>query len=761
MRRDSQNIQDDDNFTLLLDTFYDRRNGYFMQTNALGALRDQQISDERNVNRDWNTVWDTKVGRDDKGYTVEMVIPFKSLRYKATGAQTWGINFRRIVRWKNEVSFLSAVPASLGTRAAYRFSSAATLVGIELPRQSRNFELKPYATSGMITNHQAVPALSNDLSGDLGVDGKYGLTKGLTADFTVNTDFAQVEDDDQQVNFTRNSLFFQEKREFFLEGQGIFAFGGVSPRPPGGDGDGNLPANNSAPPLTPVMFFSRQIGLSDGREVPIRGGARVTGRAGAYTLGLLNIQTGASEEAGAVATNFSAIRVRRDILRRSTIGLIGTYRPQRPGGAAGSNEVVGADATLAFFQNLTINTYYARSRTPGVTADDSSYLAKVDYTGDRYGLSAERLSVGEGFNPEIGFMRRRSFRRTFGLARFSPRPQSSPTFRKLIFEGSVDYITDRDGRLETRDVTGTFQIDLQSGDQWSNDIVRTYEFLAKPFSVGGVVVAPGGYDFQDYRTTYYLAPQHWLAGRLTFARGTFYDGDKTEVGYAGRLDVGSRIGFEPRLSINWVDLPGGRFTAKLVGARLGLTMSPRMALTSLLQYNSSRRVADVERTLPMGISARQRSFRRVQRWPRHALIRFFQPAKSIGRHQSHTAVSLVAPALAASRRGVLPRPLPRAACRRGLRFGASATKEVHHAVVPFVTRVLVEPILRLYQRKRCRPRSRPGFRIMGRELVVDRIRIDAREPFDQTQGVPRSPEVRPIGEIRRLDHQGIALPAAA
>ena len=587
MRRDNQNIQDDDSFTVLLDTFYDRRNGYFMQTNTLGALRDQQISDERNANRDWNTVWDTKVQRDDMGYTVEMVIPFKSLRYTTTGAQTWGVNFRRIVSWKNEVSFLSGVPASLGVRGAYRFSQAATLVGIVLTGQSRNFELKPFATSAMITNHQSVPALSNDLDGKVGLDGKYGLTKGLTADFTVNTDFSQVEDDEQQVNFTRFSLFYPEKREFFLEGQGIFAFGGVNPRPPGGDGNGNFPANNSAPPLTPVMFFSRQIGISNKQEVPIRAGARVSGRTGPYTLGLLNIQTAASEPAAAVATNFSVIRVRRDILRRSTIGLIGTYRPQRALGAPGSNEVLGADATLSFFQNLTLNTYYARSQTPGVTAGDSSYLAKVDYTGDRYGLSAERLSVGEGFKPEIGFMRRTAFQRTFGLARFSPRPQASPTIRKLIFEGRIDYIADPTGRLETRDAQGTFQIDLQSGDQWQNEVVSSYEFLVDLFLVEGVVVEPGGYDFLEFRTTYYFAPQHWLAGRATFASGSFYGGDKTEAGYTGRLDLGSRISLEPRVSISCGELPGGRFTTKLISVRPGFSMSPRMAVTGLIQYNSS------------------------------------------------------------------------------------------------------------------------------------------------------------------------------
>lgn len=584
-RRDNQNIQDGDSLTILLDTFYDRRTGYFLQTNPLGALRDQQVNDERSANVDWNTVWDTKVKRDEKGWTVEMVVPFKSLRYKASGAQTWSINFRRIVRWKNETSYLSLVPASAGSRGVFKFSSAGTLVGIDVPVQSRNLELKPYLKSGLTTNLQAQPALLNDVNGDGGLDVKYGLTKGLTADFTVNTDFAQAEQDEQQVNLTRFSLFFPEKREFFLEGQGIFAFAGVQSTIPG-NSYGPLQPSSQATPLTPILFFSRQIGLSKGQQVPIRGGARVTGRAGAYSVGLLNIETGPSALAGAKATNFSVVRVKRDILRRSAIGLIGALRPE-PGGA-GSNQVFGADAALAFFQNLTINSYYARTRTPGLVGDASSYLAKVDYAGDRYGLNVERLTVDEAFNPEIGFLYRRAFRRTFGLARFSPRPHSNRVIRKLTWEGSLDYITNPAERLDTREALGAFRMDLSSGDQWSSVFSRKYEFLERPFQIAsGVVVAPGGYGFQEYRATYYLAPQRKMSGTFNFIRGSFYSGDRTEAGYSGRLDLGPTLGIEPRISIDWVNLPTGRFTSKLVGARVGVTMTPRMAVTGLVQYNSS------------------------------------------------------------------------------------------------------------------------------------------------------------------------------
>jgi hypothetical protein len=455
-RRDNQNIQDGDSLTILLDTFYDRRTGYFLQTNPIGAVRDSQIADERNANADWNTVWDTKVHRDDKGWTVEMVIPFKSLRYSAGSEQVWGLNVRRIVRWKNEVSYLSPVPIAAGGRGVFKMSSAGSLVGISLTGESRNLEVKPYLKSGLTTNLQTRPVVSNDPSADIGVDVKYGVTKGLTADFTVNTDFAQSEQDEQQVNLTRFSLFFPEKREFFLEGQGIFAFAGVQSTV-SGNAYAAIQPSTQAPPLTPIMFFSRQIGLNGGQEVPIRAGARMTGHVGAYSVGLLNIQTGALPAAGIEGTNSSVVRIKRDILRRSAIGVIGTLRPKP--GDAGSNGLYGADATFALFDNLTINSYYARTHTPGITTDPSSHLAKVDYAGDRYGLNVEHLKVGEGFNPEIGFLYRQAFQRNFGLARFSPRPRSSRTIRKLTWEGSLDYITNPDGRLDSRDATAAFRMD--------------------------------------------------------------------------------------------------------------------------------------------------------------------------------------------------------------------------------------------------------------------------------------------------------------
>ena len=211
MRRDGPNMwQGNDIVTFMFDTFYDRRNSVNFVVNALGGRQDGQVTNERQWNGDWNTVWSARAARFEGGWTVETAIPFKSLRYQPGRTQIWGFNAFRTNRWKNEISYVTRVPAARGQSALYQGSVEATVVGLEVPSGSRNLELKPYVISDVTTSRAS--DLSNDVSGDIGVDAKYGLTQNLTADLTYNPDFAQVEADEQQVNLTRFSLFFPEKR---------------------------------------------------------------------------------------------------------------------------------------------------------------------------------------------------------------------------------------------------------------------------------------------------------------------------------------------------------------------------------------------------------------------------------------------------------------------------------------------------------------------------------------------------------------------
>jgi hypothetical protein len=417
---------------------------------------------------------------------------------------------------------------------------------------------------------------------------KYGLTKGLTADFTYNTDFAQVEDDEQQVNLTRFNLFFPEKREFFLEGQGIFAFAGQQGGG-GGVAGGGGGIRSSATNLQPVLFFSRRIGIQGSQLVPIQAGARVTGRAGKYAIGLLNIQSDENEEVGAASTNFSVIRVRRDILRRSTVGFMATRRHPSSLAGTGSNTVAGIDANFALFQDLFVRSFYARTDTRGAGDDAASYRAELEYAADRYGVQIEHLTVGRDFNPEVGFLRREAFHRNAALLRFSPRPVNRfKNVRKFSYETSFDYITNPQGALETREVQGTFKTELQNSDVGTVEYTRTFEWIPTAFTIArDVSIRPGSYHFQDLKGTYQLGNQHKVSGTLTLARGTFWGGTKTEAGYRGRVELSYRFYLEPGLTFNIVKLPVGAFTTKLISTRATFTLTPRIFTSALVQYNSS------------------------------------------------------------------------------------------------------------------------------------------------------------------------------
>ena len=594
MQRDSFQLINNDGFIVVFDTFYDRRNGFAFRVNPIGGFSDQQVTDEGNPNPDWNPVWDVRTGRFDGGWTVEMEIPFKSLRFRPGAEQVWGIQLGRDIRSNYEESYLTAVPISAGP-GQFRLSVAGTLVGLQVPEGNRTFEIKPWAIGSLNTDRAADPPVSNDGDGDGGVDVKYGLTENLTADFTWNTDFAQVEVDEQQINLTRFSLFFPEKREFFLESQGIFDFGRAAGFGGfGGSTRGNLTAAPGVfgPGDSPTLFFSRRIGLVDqGRTVPIVGGGRLTGKAGDFSIGAINIRTGDAPAADAVATNFSVLRVKRDVLRRSRVGALFTNRSVSLKGD-GANQAYGADASFSFHDNVNLYGYYARTNTPGLEGDDESYQAAFSYEGDLYGLLVDHLLVGGNFNPEVGFMRREDFRRTYAYAQFSPRPEGIAAVRQFTWAGSLDYIENGAGQLETRILSGRFQTSFENSDSLSADVQQDYEFLARPFPItGGVTIPVGGYQFRDFQVSYRMGPHRRVAGGLSLQHGEFFDGDITAVGYSrGRVEVSRQFAVEPSVSLNRITLPHGRFTARVAAARLTATFTPRMFASALLQYNSTNNV---------------------------------------------------------------------------------------------------------------------------------------------------------------------------
>ena len=591
-RRDSSPLRQNDHVGVGFDTFYDRRSGFMFYASPLAAFSDYSVIDEGAPNSDWNPVWNVRTGRFDGGWTMEMIIPFKSLRYHGGQNQTWGFQVRRSIRRKNEWAYLTGLPASMGGPLGLnRVSLYGSATGIDVPEGGRRLEVKPYVFGRNTTDRVRTPPIANTIDGQVGLDVKYGITADLVADLTYNTDFAQVEVDEQQVNLTRFSLFFPEKRDFFLEGRGIFDFGrggAGAGGGGGGGGGGGLASSFGGPSSTPTLFYSRRIGLNRGRVVPIELGARVTGKAGKFGVGLLNIQGDNESVSATPSTNFTVLRVKRDILKNGAIGAMFTGR-SASNVAPGSNQAYGVDAAFGFFQNLTVGAYYARTQTEGLQGDDDSYQARLDYFADRYGAKVEHLKVGDNFNPEIGFVQRDNFTRSFASVRFSPRPKNLKGIRKLTYQADLEYLKNGAGVLETRVQVGKLGVEFENSDFFNVEATRDYEFLPRPFAVvTGVTIPAGGYSFDDVQFSYSLGAQRRIAGTITTQLGQFWNGTIRTLSYtAARVSLRKQFSIEPTAQYTRVTLPQGDVTAKLLRTRADYAFSPRMFASALVQYNST------------------------------------------------------------------------------------------------------------------------------------------------------------------------------
>ena len=591
LRRDTGGLRNNDHIGVMFDTFYDRRSGFAFYTNPLGARADYSVVDEGGSNTDWNPVWTSKTGRFDGGWTVEMAIPLKSIRYRPGANQTWGIQLRRSIRRKNEWAYLTPVPRILaGPQALNRISSGGTLVGLDLPPAGRNIELKPYAVSRVTTDRLRTPAISDDFGGDVGGDVKYQITPNLTLDATVNTDFAQVEIDEQQVNLTRFSLFFPEKRDFFLEGRGIFDFAR------GGLGVASISDVSD----TPYLFYSRRIGLNRGRVVPIDGGGRVTGKVGPWAMGLMNIQAGSEAVSQTKATNFTVVRLKRDVLERSAVGVMATNR-SLAADDSGSNQAYGVDGTFGLTKDITVGTYWARTNSAGLTGgNDRSWQGRFDYNADRYGAKAEVLEVGANFRPDVGFLRRTDFRRSLGELRFSPRPARLQAVRKFTWSTGAEYVENGAGQVDSRTLGAAFVTELQNSDVFSIDATRNYEFLRAAFTPAGspVPIPIGAYTFDDVGASYTFGAQRRASATLGVRLGEYYDGTIRSVTIGSsnsfqpsRVAFNKHLSVEPTFSISRVERPPpfASFTTRLARARMDYGFTPLMFASALVQYSSADR----------------------------------------------------------------------------------------------------------------------------------------------------------------------------
>ncbi len=571
MRRDSARLMDEDHFEVILDTFRDSRSGYMFVTNPLGAKLEQQIFEEgggntrgsaSNINKDWNGVWESAARRTSDGWTAEIVIPVVTVRSPDVSVQSWGINFMRSIRRKNEQVYWSPIPKPY---SIMQVSLAGTIMGMTDLNRGLDLRIKPYATAG--ARYDRVGSTSGtDALKDIGADAKYGLGHGLGLDLTINTDFAQAEVDEQQVNLTRFALFFPEKRDFFLENSGQFSVGTQG--------------------LERLMdlFFSRRIGLSDtGEPIDIRGGGRLTGKVHGNNIAVLDLQT--EEQTGRPADNFLVARYSKDINRRSRFG--GLFINKDSINSAHFNRVTAADALFAPTRAFSIHTIAAKSFTPGVSDAQNAYHARALYLDTKWQTYAEFSQIDPNFNDEVGFVPRKGIRQTKVHLERNPRPGG--LIRVMEPMMNIIYITDNHNRLLTRRIHHMVGTRFQNGaylNVWWN---RWFDQIDEPFKVQTVTIPRGTYRYNEFNFMLNSNPARRIYEQFSYSPQTYYGGDRTDVTGTVGVRLNRRASSEYSLQRNDVSGPWGAFVVNLSILRLDFALSPRQTIRSLSQYNSLTR----------------------------------------------------------------------------------------------------------------------------------------------------------------------------
>ncbi len=571
--------ENSDLFGVAIDTYHDRQNAFLFAVNPAGAIFDaQNFNDSRYTNRAWEGVVHVGAKVLDNGWSVELAIPLTTLRFNpGESAQTWGINFLRRVRRLGEDSYWA--PLSRQHRV-HKMSRAGRLTGLEGLQTGTNLTVKPYVSGATTRGTGRGTDTGESLEG--GLDLKYGVTPRLTLDVTALTDFSQVEVDQEQVNLTRFSLFFPEQRDFFLENDGIFSLGDVSMR--------NYRTGSSSREFR--LFHSRRIGLSDDRRpIPIGGGARLTGRVGDVELGLLNMQTRASGSAATddlvPAENFSVVRLRKAVFGNSDVGAMFINRQGTSGDLVGVyNRAFGVDANLSVLRNLMVNTYLAKTAELDQTGSDVAGYLQAAWRDRVWDVSGFVKYVGDAFNPEVGFVRRRAMHQGFLTVGAHPQPKIGKIQEINPFV-DVRYTTDLDWKLESRSVTGGLGGTFNAGDRVTVEVSDNFERLVEPTDIAGVTLAAGDYGFREVRATYMPSGARWISGRFSASRGGFYDGDRTSVSATASIRPDYHVQLDLIVQHNDLTLAGQDFTADVFGGRLRYAYSTKLFASAFVQYNRS------------------------------------------------------------------------------------------------------------------------------------------------------------------------------
>ena len=574
-RRRDEFLGSDDRFMWTIDTFLDERSGYFFEMNPSGLMADSLFGINGD-NRAWDGIWNARVRHSEIGWTIEIEIPFRTVNFDPNN-DTWGFNFQRTVRRKNEDSIWMGWARNQGLR---RMTNAGHVTGITEVTQGLGLDVKPY---GLLTS-ESFGGLNGGRSrekANAGLDLFYNPTPGVRANLTINTDFAQTEVDQRQVNLTRFSLFFPERRDFFLDGATFFDF-----------------ASDSAggPQIQP--FFSRRIGLgADGTPQKIDFGTKFTGQMGGQDVGFLQVRTGA-DDGQFVPEDFLVARVKRRVLQQSYFGAIYTRRDARTGDQIDASQTVGVDARLATSQfrgnqNLSATAWMLHAGPPGNRDRANAFGAGIEYPNDLWQLRFDAREVQRNFDPSVGFVLRRDYRRYRSQVYYGPRPQNHRYIRRTEYDANLEVVTDLRNQLLERALNLTvFNVQFHSQDNVGVEVDPTYVMLDRPFNIAPGITMPAGAEYRFTRVAVrgQTANRRVLALNGRFETGGFYSGhrDQTILG----LTVRARPGYIISLNGEWnqIDLAEGSFASNVFRGTADTQFTPFMALVNIVQYDTMSRV---------------------------------------------------------------------------------------------------------------------------------------------------------------------------
>lgn len=571
MARDAD-LEVDDSVAILLDTFHDRRNAFYFATNPAGALIDGLIvENSENINFDWNAIWLVRTRRSQQGWSAEFAIPFKSLSFNP-GQDVWGFNFSRIIIRKIEEDRWATPRLDVEFT---QVSEAGELAGFAEAEQGKGLDVRPFAVGRWVRD----PMNPNDnqrFEGDVGGDIFYNITPGLRLTTTINTDFAETEVDNRQINLTRFPLFFPEKRAFFLENAGVFNFGRTAGR---------------QEELIP--FFSRRIGLLGGQEVPILAGAKLTGKAGRYDIGAIAIRT--RQTFFTEAKNYVVGRVKRNFLKQSYFG--GIYTEGDPANRE-SGRTLGADVRLATAnflgskRNFALDVFALKTSRAGLTGDGTSFGVVASYPNDRWWGYAEYRHVGKDFSPALGFVQRRAVDKFNYRLEFNPRPKDFLNVRQMFNEFQFTAFRRKDiGKIESwRLFTAPINWEFNSGDRVEFNWVPTFERLFVPFEIADNVNLPvGDYRFTRYRAEFETAPKRFWEAAVTWWFGSYWGGraDEIEAELLFKFAPHFQAGISAEQTFG--HLPQGNFVARVWALKADYAFSPFLTIANFLQYDNESR----------------------------------------------------------------------------------------------------------------------------------------------------------------------------